>query len=327
MKEEIIDIKLLQLETDVQSRVTITKSVVDEYANAMMVGVQFPPPDVFRSGGKYYLSDGFHRVMATKKIRIGTMKVRIHDGGFRDAILFAVGANATHGIRRTNADKRKAVTTLLTDNKWEAWSDCKIAEVCAVSQTFASKVRRELAQNGAEFHKIRKSRKGNNINTDHIGKGKSPDKQTLKTAAPTVEKEIMTDNTEQVKKGETALTKDNKNIAVMLIARQKEVGRKRATMHEIKGLKAKIEEIEEELEWQHEKNELQKLKIEVQLGRILTGIKKSTQTEIFTSKHEADDESDIKNGWVSRGIFKIRYDKSGKACEVKINELSQRYAS
>ena len=37
------------------------------------------------------------------------------DGGLRDAILFSVGANAAHGLRRTNADKRRTVLLLWED--------------------------------------------------------------------------------------------------------------------------------------------------------------------------------------------------------------------
>ena len=36
-------------------------------------------------------------------------------GTQRDAILWSISANATHGLRRTNEDKRRAVTRLLQD--------------------------------------------------------------------------------------------------------------------------------------------------------------------------------------------------------------------
>jgi len=34
-----------------------------------------------------------------------------------DAVFNSVGANAEHGLRRTNADKRRAVLTLLNDDE------------------------------------------------------------------------------------------------------------------------------------------------------------------------------------------------------------------
>jgi hypothetical protein len=65
-----------------------------------------------------------------------------------DAVLFSVGANASHGLRRTNEDKRRAVTVLLTDLEWAKWGDMKVAKHAAVSQPFVSSLRKELSLNG-----------------------------------------------------------------------------------------------------------------------------------------------------------------------------------
>ena len=63
----------------------------------------------------------------------------------RDAILYACGANATNGIRRTNADKRQAVERLLGDAEWSKWSDREIAKRAAVGKSFVSNLRNEMA--------------------------------------------------------------------------------------------------------------------------------------------------------------------------------------
>ena len=44
----------------------------------------------------------------------------------------------------SNADKRKAVLTLLEDEEWSKWSDNEIAQKCEVSQPFVSKLRSSL---------------------------------------------------------------------------------------------------------------------------------------------------------------------------------------
>jgi hypothetical protein len=62
----------------------------------------------------------------------------------RDAILFSVGANATHGHRRTNEDKRRAVLKLLNDREWSKWSDREIARQCSVGNKFVGDLRRSL---------------------------------------------------------------------------------------------------------------------------------------------------------------------------------------
>jgi len=71
------------------------------------------------------------------------IEAEIHDGSRRDAILFAVSANDKHGLRRTNADKRRSVLVLLEDFEWSEWNNTKIAEVCGVSATFVDKIRKE----------------------------------------------------------------------------------------------------------------------------------------------------------------------------------------
>lgn len=52
----------------------------------------------------------------------GTIAVDVRPGSQRDAILYSLGANAAHGRRRTNADKRRAVQRMLSDEEWSRWS-------------------------------------------------------------------------------------------------------------------------------------------------------------------------------------------------------------
>jgi hypothetical protein len=95
--------------------------------------------------------------------------VNIYEGTQRDAILHAVGANANHGLRRTNADKIKAVLTLLKDSEWRQWSDTEIAKKCRVSQPFVSNKRKELTNNGYEWSSTRKCADGRIMETSNIG--------------------------------------------------------------------------------------------------------------------------------------------------------------
>lgn len=118
--------------------------VVDDYCFAMIEGARFPPLVVFYDGQDYWLSDGFHRLQAAKLIELELIDCEIRQGTRRDAILFSVGANSQHGLRRNNADKRRAVETLLSDPEWSRWSDHEIARRCSVSQPFVSKLRSQV---------------------------------------------------------------------------------------------------------------------------------------------------------------------------------------
>lgn len=59
----------------------------------------------------------------------------------RDAILFSVSANAAHGQRRTNEDKRRSVHRLLDDPEWAGWNNSKIAQLCGVGETLVASLR------------------------------------------------------------------------------------------------------------------------------------------------------------------------------------------
>ncbi|MEX2673523.1 MAG: hypothetical protein WD294_15600 [Phycisphaeraceae bacterium] len=90
-----------------------------------------------------------------------------------DAILYSVGANADHGLRRTNADKRASVETLLADDEWAKWSDNKIAKACGVSPTTVGTARSSLSNLDSE-PRTYTDRHGNTstMNTSNIGRRK-----------------------------------------------------------------------------------------------------------------------------------------------------------
>lgn len=140
------DVQTDRIRTDggTQPRCQINMFVVDEYAEAIEAGAEMPPPVVFFDGEDYWLADGFHRFRAYAKLGRESIPCDVNQGDRRDAVLHSVGANADHGLRRTNDDKRRAVETLLRDREWSKWSDNEIARRCNVSQPFVSKLRGSL---------------------------------------------------------------------------------------------------------------------------------------------------------------------------------------
>ncbi len=100
-----------------QPREYLNELVLSEYAESMTDGTAFPPVVVFFDGSHYWLADGFHRFFAAKKCGAQEIDADVRQGTRRDAKLYAVGANAAHGLRRTNVDKRRAALTLLQDEE------------------------------------------------------------------------------------------------------------------------------------------------------------------------------------------------------------------
>ncbi len=132
-----------------QMRVEMKPDVVLDYAEDMATGATFPPVVVYYDGIDYWLGDGFHRVEAARKIERETIDAEVLDGDARQAILHGIGSNASHGLRRTQADKRRAVERLLCDEEWSKWSDRKIAKFAKVDHKTVGKIRRDLL--GGEF--------------------------------------------------------------------------------------------------------------------------------------------------------------------------------
>jgi hypothetical protein len=146
MTTETQTLKLEQIRIDggTQPRVAIDEQVVADYSELYGSGFNLPPVTVFYDGVNYWLADGFHRYWANKKIDCEYVFADIRQGTQRDAILYSVGANATHGLRRTNADKLKAVLTMLEDEEWSQYSDREIAKQCQVSQPTVTRHRTSL---------------------------------------------------------------------------------------------------------------------------------------------------------------------------------------
>lgn len=141
---QTIPISLIRAETDAQPRGHINRDKVGEYAEAMALGDDFPPLVVFFDGLIYWLADGFHRLHAAIGNGFDGYPCDVHEGTRRDAILFSVGANATHGYPRTNDDKRRSVRRLLMDAEWRGWSDRDIARRCRVGYTLVATMRSEM---------------------------------------------------------------------------------------------------------------------------------------------------------------------------------------
>lgn len=122
---------------------------VQEYSEAYDAGDPFPPVVAFFDGVSYFLADGWHRVLAQKKLGRKEIQVEVRTGTRRDAMLYAAGANAKHGVRRTNKDKRRAVLALLGDKEWRQWNDSEIGRRCGVSGALV-KIVRETAYGEAK---------------------------------------------------------------------------------------------------------------------------------------------------------------------------------
>jgi len=166
----------LVLDEAIQPREHLDEATVEEYAAAMAAGDRFPPIAVFTTDFQTYIvGDGFHRVPAARKAGHKHIAAEIHSGDREDAAWHAAGSNRSHGLRRTNADKARAVRMALMLPGAASVSDRAIAKHVGVDHETVAKYRAELESTGGiPQSTIRTGADGRTIDTANIGKSAQP---------------------------------------------------------------------------------------------------------------------------------------------------------
>lgn len=143
---EVVDLRIEEIRLDggTQPRVGIDSATVRDYEEDMLEGASFPPVDVMYDGTQYWLWDGFHRVSAARRIGQETIPARVLQGTQADAQWASYGVNKAHGLRRTQADKRRQIEAALRHPQGSSQSNSAIARHCGVSDKTVEEVRRAL---------------------------------------------------------------------------------------------------------------------------------------------------------------------------------------
>jgi len=131
----------IEMDTSIQCRAQIDVALVSEYAERMTEGADFPAVVLFGTATKAWIGDGWHRVLAAQQVGAKDIRAEQHPGGRAEALKHALGANALHGHRRTNADKRRAVEIALTE--FPKLSSRAVAKLCGVSPDLVDRFRRD----------------------------------------------------------------------------------------------------------------------------------------------------------------------------------------
>lgn len=200
-----ISLDKIRIDCGTQARAALNEEIVAEYAEALLAGAKFPPVTVYFDGSSYYLADGFHRYMANQAAKSPNIEANVVNGTLREAILHSLSVNNEHGLRRTNADKRKAVITMLQDFEWADWSDREIAKWCKVGHPLVGRIRDEL---GGGSDKVKFERGGKVMEMGKKIKAKKEEDFPILHVEqiPDDEKEILFDAVELLKAENQALT-------------------------------------------------------------------------------------------------------------------------
>lgn len=150
---QLIPLDELVLHPALQCREEMLEVAVEDYATAMVEHFEaFPALGVVRVEGKGLLVvDGWHRLKAARRAverlsyqwgkpedkarapALAAFPCDVVDGTWSDAIRAAAAANPGHGVRRSDADKRRAVRTLLMDAEHCGLSSRELAAIARVS--------------------------------------------------------------------------------------------------------------------------------------------------------------------------------------------------
>jgi len=134
-----IKIENIKLDVSIQCRAAIDTTIVNDYAGRMIEGDKFPPIELYGTQTECWIGDGWHRILAAKQIGAVDIPATLHAGGWIEALKHALGANALHGHRRTNADKRRCVELALKE--FSKLSSRAIADMCGVSAEMVNSIR------------------------------------------------------------------------------------------------------------------------------------------------------------------------------------------
>lgn len=132
MTERIFQIT--ELETPIEGFYTRARdgpwwANVHAYAEEMKSGAKFPPIQVGELDGHLIVVDGYHRIEATKKLKIDYIKGTLKKYSSKAQLLkAAVEANNHHGVRYTPQDKAH-IAKLLAEN---GFKDQEIASIVGI---------------------------------------------------------------------------------------------------------------------------------------------------------------------------------------------------
>lgn len=153
-----VSLASLVIDERFQTRLAMDQGAIEDYIDAIRMKGRWPFPPV--KIVSQFLVDGFHRIEAAKRVAADPetaaelrkslqsipcerVNVDLTSDDVPDlALQHALAANHTHGLRRSNADKRRAVELAL--DRWPSKSDREIATMTGTSHPFVGRVRGEL---------------------------------------------------------------------------------------------------------------------------------------------------------------------------------------
>jgi len=152
MRSVVLSCDNIEATAATQVRVQLDKTAIEQYQADIEAGADMPNLIVFAEKGseRFILADGFHRLIANINAGMPGVGCDVHEGGMHEALIYALGANGGHGLRRTNADKVNAVEIALKDPELSQLTQQEIADICRVTRNTVGRLSQRLTLADAE---------------------------------------------------------------------------------------------------------------------------------------------------------------------------------
>ena len=152
MKIKMSDIRI---DGGTQSRDVIDQQQIAVYAEDMKKGDKFPVVSLMFDGSTYWLYDGFHRYFAAKQLGLKEVGADVQNGTQLEAQVASFSVNATHGLPRTPATRRRSVELALAHPLTKDLPMAEIARICNVSPPFVAAIKNPEAKEKQKQAQIR----------------------------------------------------------------------------------------------------------------------------------------------------------------------------
>jgi hypothetical protein len=140
----VLELTPIEVDEDLQPRVTTDHNISHEYGLAMARGDVFPPVDVFWDGETYWLADGFHRYYAAAALGLAEIDCTVHQGSYDDALWFSCAANSKNGFHRNESDLQLVAERALLHPNAAGESDGVVSAHIGCSPSVVCRVRQRL---------------------------------------------------------------------------------------------------------------------------------------------------------------------------------------
>ncbi|KAB8315467.1 ParB/RepB/Spo0J family partition protein [Tolypothrix campylonemoides VB511288] len=179
-----IDRKLLRRDGGTQPREKLDPEHIEDLVRDWKKGARFEPALVYYDGESYWLTDGYHRDAALEELGESKILVEIRSGTLEDAKWHSYSVNQHKALKRSNADKQRAIIGALKHPYAVSKSNVQIAEHCGVDEGTIRAWRKKLEENGeielCHTRMVTRNGKTYSQNTTNIGSSRHNQNQQQK---------------------------------------------------------------------------------------------------------------------------------------------------